>query len=79
MAGVVDARGQVCPLPVLKLRKALLDLQEGDRVELLATDPQAAHDVPAFCAETGDRLVDHRLEAGALWFLVERGASCRSR
>jgi tRNA 2-thiouridine synthesizing protein A len=69
---VVDSRGQLCPLPVLKLRKALLAQPAGGRVLLLATDRQAWRDVPAFCRETGDRLVEQRDDETTLCFLVER-------
>ncbi len=69
---VVDSRGQPCPLPVLKLRKALQAQPAGGRVLLLATDRQAGRDVAAFCAATGDRLLEQAEADGALRFLVER-------
>lgn len=50
---VIDARGLNCPLPVLRLRKRLLGLAGGVEVELLATDPAASRDVPAFCEAQG--------------------------
>lgn len=56
---LIDARGLNCPLPVLKLRKRLKDLPPGAAVELLATDPAAARDVPAFCRAHG-----HAVETG---------------
>src|SRR5690606_6166652 len=49
----IDARNLTCPLPVLKLRKALRDMAAGQTVELLATDPGALDDVPHFCAASG--------------------------
>ncbi|NBB71358.1 MAG: response regulator SirA [Alphaproteobacteria bacterium] len=71
---VVDTRGQACPLPVLKLRKALLAGAPGERVTLLASDPQAARDVPAFCEEAGHRLVSRDEAPAGTWrFVVERG------
>ncbi len=75
---VVDARGQLCPLPVLRLRKALLQAPPGARVRLLATDRQAWEDVPAFCTEIGCRLVERRREATAMVFLVEREGDAES-
>lgn len=73
-ASVVDTRGLACPLPVLKLRKALLTRAAGSRVTLLASDPQATRDVPAFCAEAGHRLVAQETDqAGVTRFVVERG------
>ncbi len=68
----VDSRGLACPLPVLRLRKALLGCAPGEQVELLATDLQTARDVPAFCAETGDRLVAQHDGGGILCFVIER-------
>jgi tRNA 2-thiouridine synthesizing protein A len=76
---VVDARGHHCPVPTLRLRKALERLAPGQRARLLATDPMARVDVPHFLAETGDLLVSSKEEAGSLSFLVEkRGAAPRS-
>lgn len=54
----VDARGQRCPLPVIRLARAAADLGPGALVRVLATDPAAASDVPAFC-----RMRGHALEA----------------
>jgi len=50
---VIDARGLNCPLPVLRLRKRLQSVAGGVEVELLATDPAASRDVPAFCEAQG--------------------------
>ena len=49
----VDARGLSCPLPVLRLNKALKSLPAGAEVILLATDPAALKDVPAYCRAHG--------------------------
>lgn len=70
----IDARNLLCPLPVLRLRKALLALPVGARVALVATDPAAVLDVPHFCAEGGHRLIaTEPLPDGARRYLVERG------
>ena len=54
----VDARGLLCPLPVLRLRKRLLGAAQGQVVRLLATDPAAVIDVPHFCAQGGHELLE---------------------
>lgn len=54
----LDARGLLCPLPVLKLRKRLAALAPGDVMRLQADDPAAIIDVPHFCAEAGHTLVE---------------------
>lgn len=53
----LDARGLLCPLPVLKARKRLSGLAPGAVLRMLADDPAAAIDVPHFCAEAGHALV----------------------
>lgn len=54
-ASTIDARGLNCPLPVLKLNKALRGVPVGTEIELLATDRTALRDVPAFCEAKGYR------------------------
>lgn len=60
---LIDARGLKCPLPVLKLRKALL-IVPSQQVKLLADDPMAWVDIPHFCAESGYILVSQGHKAG---------------
>lgn len=45
----VDARGLRCPLPVIRLATAARDLPKDSVITVLATDPAARHDVPAWC------------------------------
>lgn len=51
-----DARGLVCPLPVLKARKLLLSLPQGAILCVSVTDAHAPKDFELFCAETGNQL-----------------------
>lgn len=55
---VVDARGHKCPVPTLRLRKALEGAQSGSVVRLLADDPMARIDVPHFCNQQGFELLE---------------------
>ena len=74
MSERLDARGLLCPLPVLRLRKRLLGLPPGARITLIATDRAAVIDVPHFCAQAGHRLIDSRETApGQTEYTVERG------
>ena len=74
MTEEIDARGLLCPLPVLRLRKRLIALPPGARVALLATDRAAVIDIPHFCAESGHRLLSSTARPdGATEYLVERG------
>lgn len=54
---VVDSRGRACPLPVLDLARTVDALPPGTPVTLLADDPAAVHDVPAWCRLTGTTLL----------------------
>ena len=54
----VDARGLNCPLPILKAKKALADLQSGEVLRIIATDPGSVRDFQAFARQTGNELVE---------------------
>ena len=49
----LDARGLKCPLPVLKMEKAMARLAPGAELVVLATDPMAKVDIPLFCRQQG--------------------------
>ncbi|MDO9474045.1 MAG: sulfurtransferase TusA family protein [Caulobacter sp.] len=69
---VVDARGHHCPIPTLRLRKALEAAGPGARVRLLADDPMARIDVPHFVQEKGYLLLEKAEVSGWLVFVVAR-------
>jgi tRNA 2-thiouridine synthesizing protein A len=70
----VDARGHRCPVPTLRLRRALEAVPPGGRVRLLADDPLARIDVPHFAASVGATVLECAEAEGALSFLVEKSA-----
>jgi tRNA 2-thiouridine synthesizing protein A len=77
---VVDARGQRCPLPVIRLAAAARDLPAGTLVTVLSTDPAARHDVPAWArmrghAMAGDPELREPDEGDAVWVLTVRLAA----
>ncbi len=65
----LDERGRLCPLPVIALARAAADLPAGGVVRLLADDPAAAADVPAWCRMRGHTL----LSAAGGTFVVRLG------
>jgi tRNA 2-thiouridine synthesizing protein A len=69
---LVDARGLLCPLPVLKLRKKLQSVPSGTLLQLLATDPAAVVDVPHFCMESGHELVKINDDGTATTYSVRK-------
>jgi tRNA 2-thiouridine synthesizing protein A len=56
----VDARGLTCPLPILRAKKALSDMQSGEVLKVLATDPGSLRDFQAFARQTGNELVEQQ-------------------
>ncbi len=72
IAKEVDARGLNCPLPILKAKKALAELQSGELLKVLATDPGAARDFEAFAQQTGNELVAQGTEGDATVHILRR-------
>ncbi len=54
----LDARGLNCPLPILKAKKALAEMQSGGLLRIVATDPGSMRDFQAFARQTGHELVE---------------------
>lgn len=69
----LDARHLICPMPVLRARKALMALAAGDVLLLRATDPASRRDVPAFCAATGHVLLDVEEGADEIRYRIRKG------
>lgn len=53
----LDARGLYCPEPVMMLHNRVRDMQAGELLEVLATDPSTTRDIPKFCRFLGHELV----------------------
>jgi TusA-related sulfurtransferase len=56
----LDTRGLNCPLPILKAKKALAEMQSGELLKVVATDPGSLRDFQAFAKQTGNELVDQQ-------------------
>ncbi|WP_237155142.1 sulfurtransferase TusA family protein [Oryzibacter oryziterrae] len=70
----LDLRGLLCPLPVLKSRKALRDMVPGACLTVDATDEMTVIDIPHFCREDGHLLEEqHQLDGGILRFVIRKG------
>lgn len=69
----LDAKGLLCPLPVLKVRKRLMSLSSGDILHIIADDPAAIVDIPHFCAEAGHTLLDMlELDQGRMYVISKK-------
>ncbi|SEL67701.1 TusA-related sulfurtransferase [Roseateles sp. YR242] len=54
----LDTRGLNCPLPILKAKKALAEMESGQLLKVVATDPGSNRDFQAFARQTGNELVE---------------------
>lgn len=71
----VDARGLLCPLPILRLARAFRNAPPGTVATLLATDPVAVEDVNVFCREKGHELLSTDEDGGVFRFRVKKVGS----
>lgn len=71
-AQTLDTKGLNCPLPILKAKKAIKDLQSGDVLEVLATDPGSVKDFEAFSRATGNELMEWSEDDGVFRFLLKK-------
>jgi TusA-related sulfurtransferase len=57
----LDTRGLICPLPVIRTQDRIKTLTPGTLLDIVATDPGALHDIPAWCRVHGHEIVEtHR-------------------
>ena len=69
----IDTSGLNCPLPILKAKKALTDLQSGQTLKVIATDPGSWRDFEAFARQTGNELVSQeKTEVNFVYVLKRR-------
>nr|WP_229502752.1 sulfurtransferase TusA family protein [Pseudoduganella guangdongensis] len=68
----LDARGLNCPLPILKAKKALAELESGQVLRIVATDPGSVRDFQAFAKQTGNALLSHVQQGTEFTFLMRR-------
>ncbi len=69
----LDVTGLICPLPVLKARKAISGIDVGETMTVVATDPASVIDFPHFCQEAGHELVSQREDGERFVFEIRRG------
>ncbi len=72
-AKTVDAKGLACPMPIVKTKKAMDELQTGDILEIQATDKGATNDLTAWSKSKGHELLETKDEGGVLTFWIKKG------
>jgi len=68
----LDARGLNCPLPILRAKKSLTELQSGQVLKIVATDPGSVKDFQAFAKQTGNELLSHSEEGKEFTFFLKK-------
>ncbi len=69
----LDARGLLCPLPVIRAQERVAGLRQGDILETACTDRGALNDIPAWCGLNGHRVVEIRDEGKEVFVTLEVG------
>lgn len=70
---LLDCRGLLCPMPVVRVGREMKTLQAGQTLKMLATDRGACTDIPAWAEDTGNELLEWHEENGVLVFLLRKG------
>ena len=68
----LDARGLNCPLPILRAKKSINELQAGQVLKIVATDPGAVKDFEACCKQTGHELMNSREQGSEFVFMIRK-------
>ena len=72
---LIDASGLKCPLPVLKARKALQSLTDGDKLRVISTDPASPLDFKHFCNSKGHSLISVEVKEESFEFVIVKSCS----
>jgi len=70
---VVDAKGLACPMPIVKTKKAMNELESGQVLEIHTTDKGAKNDLTAWAKSGGHALLNHEEENNVLKFWIKKG------
>ncbi|MBT3206478.1 MAG: sulfurtransferase TusA family protein [Gammaproteobacteria bacterium] len=68
----LDASGLNCPLPILRAKKTLADMESGQVLHIIATDPGSVKDFEAFAKQTGNELMSSGEEGGKFTFMMKK-------
>ena len=72
MSKILDVRGMLCPIPVLKARKAMTGLALGETLTVLATDPMAPLDLRRYCQEAGQEFMSENRDGQEFRLIIRR-------
>ncbi|HIJ22642.1 MAG: sulfurtransferase TusA family protein [Gammaproteobacteria bacterium] len=69
----IDTQGLLCPMPVIRAQDKVEELQPGDRLEVLSSDPGAMNDIPAWCRINGHTVLEKVQQGREVRILIEVG------
>lgn len=69
----LDARGMNCPLPIIRAKKSMNQLDSGQVLRIVSTDPGSVKDFENFCTQTGNDLLSSAMESGEYHFHIRKG------
>ncbi|MDQ0351563.1 TusA-related sulfurtransferase [Alkalibacillus filiformis] len=73
VAKTLDAKGLACPMPIVRTKKAIEEVNSGDVLEVVATDAGAKSDLTAWTKSSGHELLETKEEDGVYTFYVQKG------
>lgn len=69
----LDCKGLSCPMPMMKLAKAMKELKAGGVLEMLGTDPGTKSDLPKWCEKSGNEMMlEEALDGGVFRYLIRK-------
>lgn len=69
-----DLKGLACPMPVVKVSKGIKDVEVGDVIEAISTDPGSLTDIPAWARTTGNEVIKTEQDDKVIRFYIKRNA-----
>lgn len=69
----LDVKSLVCPLPLIKTKKAIEQINSGEVLKIIATDPNTMNDIPAWVKNSGHQLISIEQEKGLFKFYIRKG------
>lgn len=68
----LDTQGLLCPEPLMLLHKAVREVESGQVIEVIATDPSTERDIPKFCTFLGHTLLEQQAKDGLFIYQIEK-------
>lgn len=73
IAKVLDAKALACPMPVVRARKTMKEMETGEILEVLTTDKGSVADLTAWAKSSGHEMLDQKEDAGIFTFYIQKG------